>query len=92
MDQSLCPSRRFRRKRQRRAILTFFEAQDIAKELTRGADGSADNAPITVDGALIAYRAELISRNANAYNTEWPRLHLTSALCRSRWRCSRPPN
>ena len=61
-------------------ILTFFEAQDTAKKLTRGEDGGADNAPITVDGALTAYRADLISRNSNPYNADWPRVHLTSAL------------
>ena len=31
-----------------KTILTFFEAQDVAKGLMRGADGSADSAPITV--------------------------------------------
>ena len=62
------------------AILTFFEAQDTAKKLTRGEDGGADNAPITVDGALTAYRADLISRNSNPYNAQWPRVHLTPAL------------
>ena len=46
----------------------------------RGADGSADSAPITVDGALTAYKTDLISRNANPYNADWPRVHLTSAL------------
>ena len=60
--------------------MTFFEAQDHAKKLTRGEDGGADNAPITVDGALTAYSADLISRNANPYNADWPRVHLTSAL------------
>jgi integrase len=63
-----------------KTILTFFEAQDEAKRLMRGADGSADSAPITVDGALVAYKTDLISRNANPYNADWPRLHLTSAL------------
>lgn len=63
-----------------KTILTFFEAQDEAKRLMRGADGSADSAPITVDGALVAYRTDLISRSANPYNADWPRLHLTSAL------------
>ena len=61
-------------------VLTFFEAQDAAKKLTRGADGSADSAPITVDGALTAYKTDLIARNANPYNADWPRVHLTSAL------------
>ena len=62
-----------------KTILTFFEAQDTAKDLTRGADGSVDSAPITVDGALTVYKTDLISRNANAYNADWPRVHLTSA-------------
>ena len=63
-----------------KTILTFFEAQDVAKGLTRGKDGSADGAPITVCGALTDYRADLEARRANPYNAEWPRVHLTSAL------------
>ena len=63
-----------------KTILTFFEAQDTAKDLTRGADGSVDSAPITVDGALAVYKTDLISRNANAYNADWPRLHLRALL------------
>src|SRR6202008_3335062 len=35
-----------------KTVLTFFEAQDVAKKLARGEDSSADPAPITVDGAL----------------------------------------
>jgi integrase len=61
-------------------VLTFHQAQDQAKKLARGEDGSADTAPITVDGALSAYSRDLIARNANPYNAEHPRLHLTSAL------------
>lgn len=61
-------------------ILTFFEAQDAAKKLARGDDGSGDNAPISVDGALTAYSRDLISRQSNPYNAEWPRVHLTSVL------------
>ncbi len=61
-------------------VLTFFEAQDVAKRLASGEDGSTGNAPITVDGALKDYRRDLISRNANPYNAEHPRLHLTSVL------------
>ena len=63
-----------------KTILTFFEAQDVAKSLTRGEHGSDDNAPITVCGALTAYRADLEARRANPYNAEWPRVHLTSVL------------
>ena len=61
-------------------VLTFHQAQDAAKKLARGGDGSAGCAPTTVDGALIAYKTDLTSRNANPYNAEWPRVHLTSAL------------
>jgi hypothetical protein len=51
-------------------VLTFYEAQDAAKKLARGEDGSADNAPLTVDSALKDYRRDLIARNANPYNAE----------------------
>ena len=62
-------------------VLTFYQAQDQAKKLARGGDnGSADSAPITVDGALTAYKSDLISRNSYPYNAQWPRVHLTPAL------------
>jgi integrase len=61
-------------------VLTFHEAQDAAKKLARSDDGSADNAPIPVDGALKDYRRDLEARGANPYNAEHPRLHLTPAL------------
>ena len=32
-----------------KTVLTFYQAQDAAKKLARGDDGSADNAPITVE-------------------------------------------
>jgi integrase len=63
-----------------KSILTFYEAQDQAKKLARGTDDPAGTAPLTVDGALKDYRRDLISRNANPYNAEHPRLHLTSVL------------
>lgn len=61
-------------------VLTFYQAQDQAKKLARGDDGSPDSAPITIDSALKAYRRDLEARGANSYNAEWPRLHLTSVL------------
>jgi hypothetical protein len=63
-----------------KTILTFFEAQDEAKKLASGEDGSTGTTPITVDGALKDYSRDLIARNANPYNAEHPRLHLTSVL------------
>jgi integrase len=63
-----------------KGVLTFYQAQDQAKKLARGDDGGTDGAPITVDRALKAYRCDLEAREANPYNAEWPRLHLTSVL------------
>ena len=54
-------------------VLTFYQAQDQAKKLARGGDGGTDGAPITVDGALKAYRRDLEAREANPYNADWPR-------------------
>jgi integrase len=61
-------------------VLTFYQAQDQAKKLARAEDGSANTAPVTVDGALKDYRRDLEARSANPYNAEHPRLHLTSML------------
>src|SRR5262249_16310593 len=36
-----------------------YEAQDAAKKLARGDNGGADNAPITVDGALKDHKRDL---------------------------------
>src|SRR6476469_4290779 len=45
-----------------KAVLTFYDAQDAAKKLARGEDGSADSAPITVDVALTDYKTDLEAR------------------------------
>jgi integrase len=64
-----------------KSVLTFYQAQDQAKKLARGGDdGSTGTAPITVDGALRGYRRDLEARDANPYNAEWPRVHLTRVL------------
>jgi integrase len=62
-------------------VLTFFEAQDVAKKLARG-DGDVDSgaAPLSVDAALNDYKRDLEARAANPYNAEWPRQHLPKAL------------
>ena len=61
-------------------ILTFFQAQDVAKQLARGGTEADTTAPITVDRALVDYRRDLISRDANPYNADYPRRHLTAML------------
>jgi integrase len=61
-------------------ILTFFEAQDVAKKLASGGVEADATAPISLDRALKDYERDLISRNANVYNGQWPRLHLTPVL------------
>ena len=44
-----------------KSVLTFYRGAGRREEAcTRRGDGSADTAPITVDGALTAYRADLI--------------------------------
>jgi integrase len=68
-------------RRFRKDILTFYEAQDRAKQLARSDDGaSSDAAPITVDTALTDYEADLAARNAGLGNARWLRRHLTSVL------------
>ncbi|MGJ5049939.1 tyrosine-type recombinase/integrase [Bradyrhizobium oligotrophicum] len=59
-----------------KTVLTFYEAQDAARKLARG----ADTAPITVDGALDDYKRDLEARGANPYNADSPRVHLTKVL------------
>src|SRR6516225_3396796 len=58
-----------------KTVLTFYQAQ-----LARGDDDSAGAAPLTVDSALKDYRRDLEARNANPYNAESPRVHLTQVL------------
>src|SRR5262245_57794089 len=63
-----------------KTVLTFYQAQDAAKRLARGEDSRAETGPITVDAALTGYKRDLEARNANSYNAEHPRLHLTRGL------------
>jgi hypothetical protein len=72
-------------------VLTFYEAQDAAKRLARGEDGT-DTAPISVDGALDDYQRDLESRGANPYNAQWPKLHLLSVLLAKPVALSLPPS
>jgi integrase len=61
-------------------VLTYWQAQDMAKTLARGGDGAGDNKPITVSEALDAYGKDLIANGADGYNAKRPRRYLTSAL------------
>jgi integrase len=63
-----------------KAVLTFYAAQDAAKQLARGGDATSDAAPVTLDQALTAYAADLKARGARERNATWPRFHLTSTL------------
>jgi hypothetical protein len=61
-------------------ILTFFEAQDVAKKLASGGAEADTTAPVTLDRALKDYERDLEARSANVYNAQWPRVHLTATL------------
>jgi integrase len=62
-------------------VFDFWQAQAQARALARGGGGEADaTAPITVSGALDAYKADLLSRGADPYNATNPRKHLTASL------------
>jgi integrase len=65
-----------------KTILTFYQAQDMAKQLARRQPGDVgdDSRPVTVDEALTAYEADLEARSANTYNARQPRAHLTPLL------------
>jgi integrase len=61
-------------------VLTFFTAQDRAKQLARGSTDTPETAPITVAGALEDYESDLAARAADTYNARWPKAHLTAVL------------
>ena len=64
-----------------KTILTFFEAQDAPKTLAgRGTKDDTTTAPVTVDRALSDFKNDLISRGADPYNAEHPRVHLTAQI------------
>ena len=63
-----------------KSVLTFYQAQDAAKKLARGEDGSADTAPITVDGALNDYKADLDGAQCQSLQRRMAARALTSVL------------
>jgi integrase len=63
-----------------KAVLSFYQAQDAAKELARGLDNVPSSKPMTVHDALHAYERDLKSRGAAIENVQRVRKHLTTAL------------
>jgi integrase len=63
-------------------ILSFYEAQDIAKKLARRQPGDVgdDSRPATLAEALDAYERDLEARGGSVYNARHPRSHLPSVL------------
>jgi integrase len=60
------------------SVLTFFEAQAIARTIARG--GEASGGLITVATAIERYERDLATRGGRAYNARLARIHLPPAL------------
>ena len=60
------------------SVLTFFEAQAIARTIAR--DGEASGGLITVAAASMRYARDLATRGGRAYNARLARIHLPPAL------------
>ena len=60
------------------SVLTFFEAQSIARNIAR--DGESSGGLITVAAAIERYERDLATRNGRAYNARLARIHLPPAL------------
>jgi integrase len=65
-----------------KSVLSFYEAQDRAKQLARRQEGdtTADSRPVTVDEVLTAYAKDLKARGGNVHNATGLRKHLRSVL------------
>ena len=61
-------------------VMTYWQAQDAAKAFARGNDGTGDDKPLTVEGALNGYEKELIANEADPHNAKRVRRHLPSTL------------
>ena len=62
-----------------KTVLSFDQAMTQARLLARGEDEQSQSL-LTIDRALVDYKADLISRGARAYNAKHPRHHLTALL------------
>ena len=61
-------------------VLSFTQAIDGARALTRGGEVENPSQPLSLKGALAAYEADLQARGANPYNAKWPLRHLPALL------------
>jgi integrase len=64
-------------------VIDFYNVQDLAKALARGAEDGTSSAPVTVDQALTDYARDLEARAAHPYNAQYPRVHLPAKLLAS---------
>jgi integrase len=64
------------------AVLTYWQAVDVARALARRQPGAADDEsrPLTVREALDRYEADLRARGGSPYNAEHPRIHLPNII------------
>jgi integrase len=61
------------------SVLTFWQAQDKARTIARGGEGSGDR-PVTVAEALDAYEADLLARGADIENATRIRFNMPKTL------------
>ena len=61
-------------------VFTFWQAQDRARQLARGEDGTDSGRPETCDEAITSYETDLVARGGNPANATGLRLHIPAAL------------
>jgi integrase len=62
------------------AVLTFWQAQELARALARGKTGEDGDRPCTVLEALERYEADLRGRGGAVYNATRARVHLPGSI------------
>jgi integrase len=63
-----------------RAVMSYWEALDAARQAARGVADDGGNRPLTVAEALDLYEADLRARGGNPANAKHVRGHLSAAL------------
>ena len=61
-------------------VFDYWTAQDRARQLARGEDGTDSGRPETVDEAISAYADDLVARGGNPANATGLRAHIPTAL------------